>query len=47
MKKKTQFISVCNQKGGVGKTTYTVLLASVLHYKMGKNVLIIDGDYPQ
>ena len=36
-------ISVCNQKGGVGKTTTVVNLGYYLAYK-GKNVLIIDFD---
>ena len=27
-------IAVCNQKGGVGKSTFTMLLASCLHYSM-------------
>lgn len=28
-------IAVCNQKGGVGKPTFTVLLVSCLHDYMG------------
>lgn len=40
-------IAVCNQKGGVGKSTFTVLLASHLHYSLGYNVLVVDCDYPQ
>jgi len=35
-------IAVCNQKGGVGKSTFTVLLASYLHYNMGHDVLVMD-----
>lgn len=35
------------QKGGAGKTTLTVLVASYLHYGMGYNVAIIDCDFPQ
>jgi len=40
-------ISFSTQKGGVGKSTMTTLIASVLHYRMGYNVLIMDCDYPQ
>ncbi|MCH5685525.1 ParA family protein [Niabella sp. W65] len=35
------------QKGGVGKSTFTMLMASILHYRMGYNVAVIDCDYPQ
>jgi len=41
------YISFCSQKGGVGKTTFTVLAASYLHYSMGYNVAVIDCDFPQ
>lgn len=40
-------IAVCNQKGGVGKSTFTVLLASYLHYLAEYDVLVVDCDYPQ
>ncbi len=40
-------ISFATQKGGVGKSTMTSLLASVLHYRLGYNVLIMDCDFPQ
>lgn len=47
MRKKPHYISVCSQKGGVGKSTFTVLAASLLHYRMGRRVLVADCDYPQ
>lgn len=37
-------ISICNQKGGVGKSSLTVLLASYLHYTLGHDVLVMDCD---
>lgn len=41
------YLSVCNQKGGVGKSTFTVLLTNCLHYTIGHDVLVVDCDYPQ
>ncbi len=32
MKKEPLLIAVASQKGGVGKSVFTVLLASILHY---------------
>ena len=46
-RKKTLKISFSTPKGGVGKSTMTVLLASVLHYRLGYNVLVMDCDFPQ
>lgn len=40
-------ISFYTQKGGVGKSTFTTLLASQLHYRLGYNVLVLDCDFPQ
>ena len=47
MKKETLFIAFSTQKGGAGKTTLTVLVASYLHYVKGMNVAVVDCDYPQ
>lgn len=47
MKKQSTFITFSTQKGGVGKTTFTTLLAGILHYRLGYNVLVLDCDYPQ
>jgi len=41
------YISFCTQKGGAGKSVFTTLAASYLHYEMGFNVAVIDCDYPQ
>ncbi|MDR3653367.1 MAG: ParA family protein [Paludibacter sp.] len=47
MKKETLFVAFSTQKGGVGKTTFTVLAASYLHYLKGYTVAVMDCDYPQ
>ena len=47
MNSKTLFVAFSTQKGGVGKTTFTVLAASYLHYLKGYNVVVVDCDYPQ
>lgn len=44
---KPLYVAFASQKGGVGKTTFTSLIASVLHYRLGYNVLVMDCDYPQ
>lgn len=46
-KKKPLFIAFSSQKGGVGKSTFTALSASTLHYRLGYNVAVLDCDYPQ
>ena len=43
----TKFISFSTQKGGVGKSTFTTLVASLLLYRMGYQVAVMDCDYPQ
>ncbi|MFI3306665.1 MAG: ParA family protein [Rikenellaceae bacterium] len=45
--KRAKFITISTQKGGAGKTTLTVLLASHLHYLCGYNVAVIDCDFTQ
>lgn len=45
--RRSKYISICNQKGGVGKSSFTILLASSLYYEKGLKVGIIDCDYPQ
>ncbi len=46
-KEKELLVAVASQKGGVGKSVFTVLLASVLHYRKGLRVAVVDCDYPQ
>lgn len=47
MKQKPLFIAFSTQKGGAGKSTFTALASSLLHYAHGYNVAVIDCDYPQ
>jgi cellulose biosynthesis protein BcsQ len=47
MKKEPLFIAFSTQKGGMGKTTLTVLAASYLHYVRGYDVAVVDCDFPQ
>jgi len=42
-----KFVAISNQKGGIGKSAFTVLLAGYFHYLKNKNVLVVDCDYPQ
>ena len=44
---KTKYVAFSTQKGGAGKTTLTVVVASYLHYVKGYNVAVIDCDFPQ
>lgn len=47
MDKETLFVALSNQKGGVGKSAFTILLASYFHYVENLNVAVIDCDSPQ
>jgi cellulose biosynthesis protein BcsQ len=47
MNRKSIYVAFSNQKGGVGKSAFTTLAASSLHYAGGRNVAVIDCDYPQ
>lgn len=47
MEKEPLFVAFSTQKGGMGKTAITVLMASHLHYVKGYQVCVIDCDYPQ
>ena len=40
-------ISFFSAKGGTGKTTFNVLLASYIKYRLGRRVMILDFDYPE
>lgn len=40
-------VAFSNQKGGVGKSTLTVMVASYLYYELGVKVAIMDCDSPQ
>ena len=46
-KEKELLVAIASQKGGVGKSVFTVLLASVLHYRKGLRVAVVDCDSPQ
>lgn len=45
--KQPLFIAFSSQKGGVGKSTFSTLVASLLHYRLGYNVAVFDCDFPQ
>lgn len=47
MRKEPIYVAFSTQKGGVGKSAFTVLAASYLHYTKGFNVAVVDCDYPQ
>lgn len=47
MNKEPISISFANQKGGIGKSTLTILAAAFFRYVRGLNVLVVDCDFPQ
>ena len=47
MGKKNVCVAFSTQKGGAGKTTLTVLIASYLYYMKGYSIAVVDCDYPQ
>lgn len=46
MSKETKYMGFCSSKGGVGKSSMTILTASYLHYVKGLTVAVIDCDFP-
>ena len=44
---KETFVAFATQKGGVGKSTVTALVANYLHNVKGLDVAVIDCDEPQ
>lgn len=40
------YLAIASPKGGVGKTSLTVLAASILHYHRGTDVAVVDCNYP-
>ncbi|MEA1847656.1 ParA family protein [Chryseobacterium sp. MHB01] len=46
-KKQPTVVAFSTQKGGVGKSTFTTLIASLLHYQKGYQVAVFDCDFPQ
>lgn len=44
---KTRFVAFATQKGGIGKSTITALVANYFHNVKGYNVAVIDCDEPQ
>ena len=47
MKKEPLFVAISNQKGRVGKSAITIMLAGYFHYLKGLNVAVVDCDFPQ
>ena len=42
---KTRFVAFATQKGGIGKSTITALVANYFHNVKGYNVAVIDCDH--
>ena len=40
------YLAIASPKGGVGKTSLTVLAASILHYQRGCDVTVVDCNHP-
>ena len=40
------YLAIASLKGGVGKTSLTVLAASILHYHRGCDVAVVDCNHP-
>lgn len=40
------YLAIASPKGGVGKTSLTVLAASILHYHRGCDVTVVDCNHP-
>ena len=47
MSKRPILVAFSNQKGGVGKSTVTAVLASYFNYVKGFNVAVVDCYYNQ
>lgn len=47
MEKEIKLLAFANQKGGVGKSTFTILAASYLQFICGLKVAVLDCDFPQ
>ena len=43
----SKIISILNQKGGVGKSNVTTLLANIFHFHFDFKIAVIDCDFPQ
>ena len=46
MSKETLFVAISNQKGGVGKSALSVVLASYFHFEKGLNVASLTVTLP-